>query len=123
MTSEQDRNSTPVNLENINAYGVESYKKEYIQNLLAPLLDTPIKSVEELISQGNKITSQLNNLNGFQSVSLKFDVSNSKSVEVNALNEKLVNVIGTIEAVPLKKSALSVRTIHSDLDHAVELRT
>lgn len=121
MTSEQDRNSTPVNLENINAYGVESYKKEYIQNLLAPLLDTPIKSVEELISQGNKITSQLNNLNGFQSVSLKFDVSNSKSVEVNALNEKLVNVIGTIEAVPLKKSALSVRTIHSDLDHAVEL--
>lgn len=122
-TSEQDRKTTPVNLGKINVYGAESYDKEYIENLLSPLLSSPVKTIGELAEEGNKVLSELSFLNGFESVNLRFDVDNQcTEKKVDLLDEPLINVIGTIEAKPLKPSLFAFQSCHNELGNALALK-
>jgi hypothetical protein len=123
MTSEQDRKTTPVSLGKIDVFGAEAYNKDYIQNILSPLLSTSVKTVGELAADGKKVISQLNYLGGFESVELSFDVDNSsKDTKYNLLNEPLINVIGKVTAKPLKPTSIGIRSTHTDLGNALAFK-
>lgn len=119
MTTEQDKNSIPVYLEKVDVLGADFLKKEYLEQLLEPLLSPPTKTVGELTAESNKVLSNLNYLGCFESVKVKYDVDNKKEdAKIDTLGESLINVIGQLEAVPLKSTSIGVRSIHTELGNA-----